>query len=395
MDSRTKQHTLGEILDRYHSEHFTGISEKTKRDYTRHIATLRAAFGERIASEISRADLIKFMDVRTGKLHRNKTLSVLSSAFNAAVGWEWVTYNPCSGVPRHESTSRSRYVTPEEFDGFKRVNQKNLSLVHMLDLARYSGREQGELLALRWNQIEDKKGFISFRKPKSHAREEVSISPKLRAVLADCKRTATSKTYVVARRNGQRYTSDGFRAMWQRYMRRWIASGNEGFDFYDIRHTWSILEKSTSRTFTFAPTVFQVPDGDVERDLVAVMMPFAAQFDPVYEAMRRACDDCGLRCLRASDIWEATAIIQDIFSLIYRAHVVVVDFTGRNANVMYETGIAHTLGKTVVPLSQSLDDVPFDIKHHRVLPYLANREGLEELRAKLAARLGFIAGQSA
>lgn len=395
MDSGTKQHTLGEILDRYQVEHFTGIAEKTRRNYALQIAVLRAEFGAKIATEISRADLARFMDVRTGKLHRNKTLAVLSSAFNAAIGWDWVTYNPCIGVPRHESTSRSRYVTPEEFDGFKRVNQKRPALIHILDLARYSGREQGEILALRWNQVDEKKGLISFRNPKSHVRDEISISPKLQAALTDCKRTAVGKTYVVARKDGQRYTGDGFRAMWQRYMRRWIASGNEGFDFYDIRHTWSILEKSTSRKITFAPTVFQVPDGEIERDLVAVMMPFAAQFDPVYEAMRRACEDCGLRCLRASDIWEATAIIQDIFSLIYRAHVVVVDFSGRNPNVMYETGIAHTLGKTVVPLSQSLDDVPFDIKHHRVLPYLSNREGLEGLRSKLAARLGFIAGQSA
>jgi hypothetical protein len=78
-----------------------------------------------------------------------------------------------------------------------------------------------------------------------------------------------------------------------------------------------------------------------------------------------------------------------------RIELFVVDFTDRNPNVMYETGIAHTLGKTVVPITQSIDDVPFDISHHRVLPYLSNREGLEELRSKLAARLGFIAGQSA
>src|ERR1035441_10621327 len=54
-----------------------------------------------------------------------------------------------------------------------------------------------------------------------------------------------------------------------------------------------------------------------------------------------------------------------VFNLVFRAGVVLVNFTGKNPNVMYETGIAHTLGKIVIPISQSLDDVPFDMKHHR------------------------------
>jgi hypothetical protein len=73
--------------------------------------------------------------------------------------------------------------------------------------------------------------------------------------------------------------------------------------------------------------------------------------------------------------------------LVFRAGAVVVDFTGKNPNVMYETGIAHTLGKIVVPVTQSLDDVPFDMKHHRVQKYLPNTQGLEELRTKLTTKL--------
>ena len=59
-----------------------------------------------------------------------------------------------------------------------------------------------------------------------------------------------------------------------------------------------------------------------------------------------------MRCLRADDIWEESTIIQDIFSLILRCEVVVIDCSGKNPNVMYEMGIAHTLGKHVVPITQ-------------------------------------------
>jgi hypothetical protein len=73
--------------------------------------------------------------------------------------------------------------------------------------------------------------------------------------------------------------------------------------------------------------------------------------------------------------------------LHYEAHAVVVDFTGRNSNVMYETGIAHTLGKHVIPITQSREDVPFDIQHHRALLYLPNAQGFAELEAGLTKKL--------
>ncbi len=148
-----------------------------------------------------------------------------------------------------------------------------------------------------------------------------------------------------------------------------------------------VSAKPAEKRITFAPYVFEVPDGYVELDLVSVMMPFSAEFTPVYEAIKRATSNCRLRCLRADDIWEESTIVQDIFNIIFRAQVVIVDFTGKNPNVMYETGIAHTLGKHVIPISQSLNDVPFDMRHHRVLKYLPNAEGLSKLSTDLAKKL--------
>ena len=149
-----------------------------------------------------------------------------------------------------------------------------------------------------------------------------------------------------------------------------------------------ISAKPSERKITFAPNVFQVPENTaIESDLVAVMMPFNAAFNIVHACIKRACAIVGYRCLRVDDVWEESTVIQDIFNLIFRAHVVVVDFTDKNPNVMYETGIAHALGKHVVPISQALTDVPFDMAHHRVLKYLPNAEGLEVMESKLADKL--------
>lgn len=145
--------------------------------------------------------------------------------------------------------------------------------------------------------------------------------------------------------------------------------------------------KEPGRRIVFAPSVFNVPDGDPDPNLVAVMMPFDAAFNPVFTAITKACFVTDFDWQRADDMWEHSTVIQDIFSLIFRSTIVVCDFSGRNPNVFYEAGIAHTLGKHVIPLARSEDDIPFDLRHHRYLQYLNNTQGLEDLSTGLAKRL--------
>ncbi|MFN8107983.1 MAG: hypothetical protein U0R21_09400 [Nocardioidaceae bacterium] len=151
-------------------------------------------------------------------------------------------------------------------------------------------------------------------------------------------------------------------------------------DLFEVAHEAAAPAKLVPTAFTF-PT-----DQPREPDLVAVMMPFKG-FDLVYDAIKAAVEDAGFQCLRADDIWDHEHIMSDVISLIWRAQVVVSDFTGRNANVFYETGIAHSLGRPVVPITQAMDDVPFDLQGIRAQHYLSNGEGLANLRAKLAAKL--------
>jgi hypothetical protein len=135
------------------------------------------------------------------------------------------------------------------------------------------------------------------------------------------------------------------------------------------------------------PTVFAIPTAPRDPKLVAVMMPFSHDFSDTYQEIQNACETLGLRCERADTIWEETTIIQDVFNLIYRSAVTIIDLSGRNPNVMYECGIAHTLGRPVLPISRSVEGLPFDLAHHRILSYLPNAEGLSQMRKKLESRL--------
>ena len=123
------------------------------------------------------------------------------------------------------------------------------------------------------------------------------------------------------------------------------------------------------------------------------MMPFDDAFAGVYDAIRSAVEAEGLRCQRALDIFDEPEIIQDVFSLLYRSRAVICDFSGRNANVFYEAGIAHTLGRDVIPLVQDMDHVPFDLRHHRHIVYAHSVDGLAHLTADLRRRIGVLAAR--
>ena len=141
------------------------------------------------------------------------------------------------------------------------------------------------------------------------------------------------------------------------------------------------------------PSVFTIPEHEgIEGQLVSVMMPFDAGFAPIYAAIQQAGIACNLLTRRADEIWEAPGIIQDVVNLIDRARIVVCDLTGRNPNVFYEAGIAHTLGREVIIITQSEHDVPFDLRHLRYIRYLNNNEGRALLTQALQTRIQTILG---
>jgi hypothetical protein len=140
-----------------------------------------------------------------------------------------------------------------------------------------------------------------------------------------------------------------------------------------------------------APKVFRLPvEIPSGQDLVAVMMPFDARFDNVYATLQQAVTESGMRCQRADDIWINNHVVDDIINLIWRARVVIADLSSKNPNVFYETGIAHTLGREVIQIAQSMEDIPFDLRGIRSLTYLNNGEGLQRLKNQVVERLNYL-----
>ena len=224
--------TVNEIFDRFEKDYVPNLAPRTQKDYARHIAVLRRLFGDREPDSLKPKELGAFLNVPKGKIQRNRSMAVMSCAMGEAVGrWYMAERNPCRDVKRNPSRHRDRYVSNDEFAAVKAIAPKRLKLA--MTLALLTGQRQGDVLALKWESVKDM--LIYVQQGKTGKRLAIQVSPELEAVLDECWKLPGRGEYVITRRIGGRYTSEGFRAMWQRTINKYVHRGGTRFTFHDIR----------------------------------------------------------------------------------------------------------------------------------------------------------------
>ena len=117
---------------------------------------------------------------------------------------------------------------------------------------------------------------------------------------------------------------------------------------------------------------------------VFVLMPFIEEMKPVYEDhIKNVCSNLGLTVARADDFFSTQSVITEIWAAINGSRILIADCTGRNPNVFYEIGVAHTVGRKVILLSQRENDMPFDLVHIRRITYTYTPRGMKEMEEVL------------
>lgn len=130
--------------------------------------------------------------------------------------------------------------------------------------------------------------------------------------------------------------------------------------------------------------IFKSRNTKIEEDKVFILMPFTeAWSDRIWKKLiQPIIIEEGFEPVRADDLY-GRDIVEDIWSGIVKSRFVIADITNRNPNVFYELGIAHTLGKDVILLTQDSSDIPFDLNRYRHIIYQDNFDGYEMLVSKL------------
>jgi hypothetical protein len=121
------------------------------------------------------------------------------------------------------------------------------------------------------------------------------------------------------------------------------------------------------------------------KPFVFTLMPFESKFDDVYRlGIKAAAEEANAYAERVDEQIFHERILDRIYNQIAKADLIVADMTGRNPNVFYEVGYAHALGKNVCLLTQTADDIPFDLKH---FPHIVYNGRIGDLKDNLRQKI--------
>ena len=88
--------------------------------------------------------------------------------------------------------------------------------------------------------------------------------------------------------------------------------------------------------------------------------------DSVLPILRKTLDDASYEVTHADDR-QGQVIFADIWRLLNESEIVLVDFTEKRPNVYLEYGMALVLGKPIIAITQTLDDIPSDTPQLKVI----------------------------
>jgi integrase len=166
----------------------------------------------------------------------NRYLAALSSAFGVAVReWNWVKENPVSKIARYkEGKPRERFLSKEEIERLLAICKTSRSphLYAVTLFAVCSGARKGEILGLKWKDLDFVRNTATFRDTKNAETRTIPLSPVLvNCLLEERKKRAMPSEYVFSSSDGRQPAC--IRDAWENA----VKEADLKICFHTLRHT--------------------------------------------------------------------------------------------------------------------------------------------------------------
>jgi integrase len=167
----------------------------------------------------------------------NRYLAALSKAMSDAVReWHWLNENPVKRVTKEtEPQGRVRYLSDDERAALLKACQesplKPLELIVLLAIT--TGMRKGEILGLRWPDVDLKRRIAVLHKTKNSERRAAPLVPRVAELLQEHAKVRRLDTDLVFARAG----NDGPLEIKHRFEEALAKAKIENFRFHDLRHT--------------------------------------------------------------------------------------------------------------------------------------------------------------
>ncbi len=240
--AESKKHTVADLIDRYVREVLP--EKKNARAQAPHYAWWREELGALTLRDVTPSRISEARDRlaatetnrRTTSGARtpasvNRYLAALSHAFTVAVkDWQWVDSNPFTKVRKpREPRGRVRFLDDAELARLLEAAKAGPPWLHpLVAIAVSTGMRQGEILGLRWADVDLERKRVVLHETKNDERRAVALGGLALDALRRCAKVRRIDTDLVLA---------GVTAFHWHWSGALTRAGIKDFKFHDLRHT--------------------------------------------------------------------------------------------------------------------------------------------------------------
>jgi integrase len=179
--AEAKKHTFSDLVARYYSEILPQYNDKEQKERKGRLEWWRQGIGHNLLADITPAAIAEAKTRLTkSPATVDKYQKNLSHAFTVAVNdWGWLEDNPVKKVKSPKlPRGRVRFLDDAERERLLKVCKESSNdwLYLCVILALSTGMRQGELMGLRWQDVNLKDNFIILHQTKNGERRRVPLA---------------------------------------------------------------------------------------------------------------------------------------------------------------------------------------------------------------------------
>ncbi|MGZ4980561.1 MAG: tyrosine-type recombinase/integrase [Methylobacter sp.] len=244
--AEAKKHTLGELIDRYIKD-VLPTKPKQAPAQRPQLERWKAEIGSYALSDITPALIVECRDKLSSECTPRgdqrspatvvRYMAALSHAFTIAVNeWQWLEDSPMRKVKKpKESRGRVRFLDEDERTKLLTAckESSNSWLYTCVILALSSGMRQGELMGLKWSDVNLKDGFIILHETKNGDRRRVPLACLALSLLQEHAKVRRLDSALLFPSNKDPQKPIDLRKPWETALKQ---AGIVDFHWHDLRH---------------------------------------------------------------------------------------------------------------------------------------------------------------
>ena len=221
---------------------FLAFSESRKKSFKQdlmYVRNLREFFDDKPLESLNLDSVESYLNWRRkeGNKHwkeltgttLNRDLACLKTIVRRALLNRQIDRNPLEGIRLFKEIPRNRTLTHEEYE--RLLGHCPIHLKPLVELAYFTAMRKGEILGLRWQQVDFQNGIITLEAEdtKTSEKREIPMDENLKSLLKRTPRVLGCPFVFTYRRKRMTEIRTGFHNACKK-------AGLDGFHFHDLRH---------------------------------------------------------------------------------------------------------------------------------------------------------------